>query len=156
MYKFAAAAIAALSLSYASAGMTQTVNFDGNVSATCTLTAPVYGVITLNSDLKSWSTTTPASITATNTSQSVLTVTRSGAWSASPKQTPTTTFGHQVSVSGANTLSDSQFSTSNNAKSGQLTNSGTNQVSMSVSASAAAPYPPGTYQTQVTVTCVPN
>lgn len=156
MYKFAAAAIAALSISFSGAGAAQTVNFDGTVTATCSLAGATNGAITLNSDLKSWSTTTPASITATNTAQSVLTVTRSGAWSASPKNTPTTTFGHQASVTGANTLSDSQFSASNNAKTGKLANSGTNQVSMSVSASAATPYPPGTYQTQVTVTCVPN
>lgn len=134
----------------------QTVNFDGTASATCTLAGASNGVITLSSDLTSWGTTTPATITATNTTRSNLTVTRSGSWSASPTGTPATTFGHEVSVTGANTLTDSQFSASNNAKTGSLTASGTNLVSMAVSATAASPYSAGTYQTQVTVTCAPN
>ncbi len=147
----------ALLVSLPSAVAAQTVNFDGVAAATCTLAGATNGTITLGSNLTSWGTTTPATITATNTTASALTVTRSGAWSVSPSATPTTTFGHQVTVSGSNTLTDSQFTASGNAKTGQLTTSpGTNIVSMAVSATAATPYPAGTYQTQVTVTCAPN
>lgn len=139
-----------------SAAAAQTINFDGVAPATCTLAGAVPGVITLGSDLTSWGTTTPGAITATNTSRSNLTVTRGGSWSTSPAGTPTTTFTHQVGVTGNNTLTDSQFTAAGNAKSGQLTSTGVNVVTVAVSASASAPYPAGTYQTQVTVTCAPN
>lgn len=139
-----------------SAAAAQTVDFDGTAPATCTLAGSTNGVITLGSDLSSWGTTIPATITATNTAESNLTVTRSDLWSLSPTGTPTTTFGHQVGVTGTNTLTDSQFTATGTTKSGPLTSSGVNVVSMSVSATAASPYPAGAYRTQVTVTCAPN
>jgi hypothetical protein len=148
--------VLALCLCGAPPAFGQTINFDGTASATCSLAGATNGSLTLGSDLSSWATTTPGTITATNTTQSSLTVTRSGSWSVSPSGTPSTTFAHQISVSGGNTLSDSQFSTSNNAKTGQLTSPGVNLVSISVTGTAASPYPAGSYRTQVTVTCAPN
>lgn len=139
-----------------SAGAGQSIQFDGVATATCTLANATRGVITLNSDLSSWATTTPGTIAATNTSQSSLTVTRSGSWSSSPAGTPNTTFDHHVAVTGSNTIEGSQVSQSGNAKTVQLSSVGANLVSVSLSASAASPYPAGAYQAQVTVTCVPN
>lgn len=147
---------AALVLILPSPAVAQSINFDGVAPATCTLLGATPGLITLGSDLTSWGTTTPGAITATNTSRSNLTVTRSGSWNTSPAGTPTTTFNHLVGVTGNNTLADSQFTESGNAKSGELTSFGVNVVTIAVSGSASAPYPAGTYQTQVTVTCAPN
>lgn len=156
MKSFKAGVAAVSLLCAAEAAVAQTINFDGTASATCALSGATNGAITLGSDMTSWGTTTPATITATNNTDSILTVTRSDSWTAKPARTPSTTFGHAVAVSGSNTLSDSEFTAVNNAKTGQLRSSGVNLVSISVSASASSPYPAGTYQTQVTVTCAPK
>lgn len=138
------------------AGGAQSIQFDGVATATCTLASTTPGTIALKSDLSSWATVTPGTITATNTAQSDLTVTRSGNWSVSPAGTPSTTFDHQLSITGSNNVGGSQIAESGNAKSVQLANLGANLVSVSVAASAPSPFPAGTYQTQVTVTCVPR
>jgi hypothetical protein len=127
-----------------------TLNMMGVALPTCALTTPVDGVITLQSNLMSWATTVPASIIATNTAPSTLAVTRASDWAASPPSTPATTFDHQASITGANSVSATGSGAS---KSALLSNLGVNLVSVSITGTAAAPFKAGVHTAQVTVTC---
>ncbi len=131
----------------------QTLTLTGTAVATCALTPGVTGAITLNSDLMSWSTTLPATLTATNMVASTLTVTRASDWAVKPTGTPTTTFDHQPSVSGANTIASGSFTESGRSKSALLTNPGVNVLSVLLSATAAAPFKAGIHTAELTVTC---
>lgn len=127
-----------------------TLSFRGLALGTCTLTAPIDGVMTLGSDLSSWTTTTPASIVATNTAVSVLTVTRGSDWATSPAGTPLTSFDFSASLIGVNTGALTGTSLS---KTHQLPTLGVSTLSMWLSGVASSPFPAGNYVAQVTVTC---
>ena len=144
--------LAALTVLSAPAGAA-TLNFNGTASAGCALTGGTDGALLLGADMKSWSTATPATIVATNTAASTLTVTRPSSWAASPASTPTTTFDHTATITGTNTAS---LSGSGDARTAVLTGLGANTVTVSLAATASQPFMPGNYTAQVTVTCAVN
>lgn len=131
-----------------------TLDFVGTALPTCALTGGSNGTIALGADLKSWSTTTPASIVATNTALSTITVTRPTSWASSPASPPDTTFAHTATITGVN--AGVSFTSSGNAKTATLSVLGVNTVAVSLSATASEPFMPGSYVAQVTVTCAVN
>lgn len=140
------------------AGSTQnahsdTLNFRGLAVSACTLTAPIDGTLTLQSDLQSWVTTTPATITAINTAPATLTVTKPTSWTSSPAGTPSTTFTMSVSLTGTNILI---LPITGAAASGTLSLLGATVVTASLSAHGTDTFKAGSYVAQATVTCAVN
>lgn len=134
--------------------MAATLDFLGTALPTCALTGGSNGAIALGADLKSWSTTTPASIVATNTALSTITVTRPTSWASSPASPPDTTFTHTATITGVN--ASASFTSSGSARTAVLSLLGVNTVSVWLSATASEPFMPGSYMAQVTVTCAVN
>lgn len=127
-----------------------TVEFTGTAAATCALTQPVNGTLTLGADLQSWATATAGSITAVNTSAATLNVTAPTNWASAPGGTPATTFAVSGVMSGANSGALAGTST---ARTGALTAIGTTVTAISLAATATAPYRTGVHTADVTVTC---
>ena len=149
-------AISCLSLAatiIATGATADTLDFNGTAASTCSLTDPVNGTIELQPDLMSWATGTPASIVVTNTSAGsfALTVAHDTSWVTSPVGTPSTTFSHVATISGANAAAS--FTTIGAATKHPLTAAGVDNVSISLAASAGGPYRAGAHKAQVTVTC---
>ena len=126
------------------------LTFRGTAIATCALALPIDGVVSLNGDLKSWSTTTPASITAINTSSATLTVTKPTTWATSPAGTPATTFTTTGTLTGTNS---GNLTGSGASQTGALTNIGTTILAVSLGATSTAPFKSGLHTAEVTVTC---
>lgn len=127
-----------------------TLTFRGTAAPTCALNTPVDGTIILGASLSSWSTATPASITAVNTAPATLTVTKPTAWASSPASTPSTTFTVSAATAGANV---GALTGSGAATSGPLTALGTNTLTVSLGATASTPFHAGLHTAEVTVTC---
>lgn len=127
-----------------------TLNFSGTALASCALITPVDGTLTLGGDLQSWSTLTPAVITAVNTSSATLTTTQPGDWLTKPASTPTTTFTHTANMTGTNI---GPLTGAGDSKSATLTNIGATVLTVQLGATAAAPFRAGLHVAQVTVTC---
>lgn len=146
MIPLACIALAAL------AGQSQaaTLNFSGTALASCALITPVDGTLTLGGDLTSWSTLTPAAITAVNTSSATLTTTQPTDWLTKPGSTPTTTFTHTANMTGTNI---GPLTGTGDSKSATLTNIGATVLTVSLGATAANPFRAGLHVAQVTVTC---
>ena len=127
-----------------------TLDFVGTAVSTCALTLPINGTLTLGADLQSWATATQASITAVNTSAATLSLTAPTTWSVSPASTPATTFAITGNMTGSNSGALTGTST---ARSGSLSAIGATIVTVSLAATATAPYRSGLHTAQVTVTC---
>lgn len=126
-----------------------TLNFTGTALATCALITPVDGTLTLGGDLQSWTTLTPATITAVNTSSATLTTTQPTDWLTKPASTPTTTFSHTANMTGTN----SGALTGGASKTATLTNIGATILTVNLGATATSPFRSGLHVAQVTVTC---
>lgn len=127
-----------------------TLTFRGAALASCALGAPVDGTLQLGADLSSWTTLTPASITATNTAPATLTVTKPTDWASAPSQTPATTFTMSAATTGVNA---GILGTGGPAATQALTGIGLTVLSVSLGATAASPYRAGLHTAEVTVTC---
>lgn len=127
-----------------------TLNFTGTALATCALITPVDGTLTLGGDLQSWTTLTPAVITAVNTSSATLTTTQPTDWLTKPASTPATTFTHTANMTGTNI---GALTGAGASKSATLANIGATVLTVSLGATAAAPFRSGLHVAQVTVTC---
>ena len=117
----------------------------------CILLTPLDGRIATGGDLKSWATTTPATITVTNTGAAQLILTAPSQWALSPPTAPDTSFSVSGSLSGVNV---GNLLGLGGAVSALLTGLGLSVLSVSLGATAATPFPSGPYAAQVTVTCV--
>lgn len=117
---------------------------------TCILATPADGLITPGGDLKSWATTTPATVAVTNTGRAELLVTRPTTWASSPAATPATNFTLAGTMTGVNT---GNLLGLGGALSGVLSGLGLTVLSLSLGATASTPFPSGAYVAQVTVTC---
>lgn len=140
-------------LASAQGGRAETLKFFGTAQNACALTSPQSGVIALQGDLKSWGTTTPATLAVTNTGYSTLSVTRAEDWLRAPAGAPSTAFNHTAWLVGS---TSGQLSGAGTAKSIALTAAGSSTLSVFMSAVAQAPFVGGDYEYQVTVTCAPN
>lgn len=134
------------------AGQSQaaTLNFTGTALASCALITPVDGTLTLGGDLMSWTTLTPAAITAVNTSSATLTTTQPSDWLTKPASTPTTTFTHTAAMTGTNI---GNLTGTGASKSATLANIGATVLTVSLGATASSPFRAGLHVAQVTVTC---
>lgn len=130
-----------------------TLEFNGTAASTCSLTESNNGTVELQPDLMSWATATPATIVVTNTSAGsfALTVAHDTTWVTSPAGTPSTTFSHVATLSGAN--GNAPFTTTGAATNHVLAAAGVDNVSISLAASATGPFRAGPHKAQVTVTC---
>lgn len=117
----------------------------------CILLTPLEGRLSTGGDLKSWATQTPATITVTNTGSAQLIVTPPTQWALSPQTTPDTNFSVAGSLTGVNV---GNLLGLGGAVSAILTGLGLSVLSVSLGATAATPFPSGSYAAQVTVTCV--
>lgn len=117
---------------------------------TCILLTPAEGRIATGGDLKSWATSTPATVSITNTGAAQLLVTKPTQWATSPPSTPATTFALTGSLTGVNV---GDLLGLGGALSGVLSGLGLSVLSLSLGATAATPFPSGSYTAQVTVTC---
>ena len=128
----------------------ETLVFNGTVLASCALTSPTPGTLTQTPTLTGWTTVTPATIVATNTGPSTLSITGPTGWTDSPAKTPSTTFTTSAAITGTNSVASI---TDAALASIGLPLVGVNTLSVSLSATAATIFPAGTYKAQVTVTC---
>ncbi len=136
-----------------------TLLLSGTAQQSCSLTNPVNGTLALDAGLKAWTTSSPATIVATNTSAGFfeLTVRRGNEWSASPTGTPTTEFTvTPVIASGANANALFSNDPEDLARWAVLANAGVDNVQVRMTASASGPYKAGTHTVEVTVTCTPK
>lgn len=117
---------------------------------TCLLLAPLDGTIAPGGDLRSWATTLPATLTVINTGRARLFVNRPTEWANAPAGAPATTFTSAASLTGVNVGALLGLGDGLSALLGAL---GTSVVSVSLGATAAAPFPTGSYSAQATVTC---
>ena len=127
-----------------------TLTFRGAALSSCALGVPVDGTLQLGADLSSWTTLTPASISATNTAPATLTVTKPTDWASAPAQTPTTAFTMTASTTGVNV---GTLTGGGPALTQSLSAIGVTVLSVSLGATAAAPYRAGLHTAEVTVTC---
>ncbi|MFC7052749.1 hypothetical protein ACFQI3_08630 [Hansschlegelia quercus] len=137
-------------ISTISAAHAETLTFRGTALSACALIAPVDGTLALNSDLKSWATATPATISAINTAPATLSVTKPTDWVSGPAGSPPTTFTVSAQTTGVNL---GVLSILGNGVTTSLSGLGTSQLIVSLGATASTPYRAGNYAAEVTVTC---
>lgn len=137
-------------LASADAASAATLTFRGTALSSCALGVPVDGTLQLGADLSSWTTLTPASITATNTAPATLTVTKPTDWASAPSGTPTTTFTMSAATTGVNA---GILGTTGPAATQSLAAIGVTVLTVSIGATASAPYRAGLHTAEVTVTC---
>lgn len=144
---------AALCIMALPASAQATLEFSGTASASCTLTGGTAGVFDFGADAKSFTTQTPATLQIANAGQWTLTVARSGSWKTKPGTAPSgTVFAHTASLTGENT---GAVFAGDASKSTVLTNPGSDELSVSMTATNAKMFQAGDYVTEVTVTCAP-
>src|SRR5918998_1657638 len=81
-----------------------TLDFNGIGIASCALTGAVPGTLAQTASLTGWTTATPATIVATNTGPTTLSITGPSDWTTSPAHTPSTTFTTSATITGTNSL----------------------------------------------------